>query len=258
MITNIYIFGWFAGVFSLASDNSYNSDRCNIRRMPMPHQFALPEYPVIFEASHDRNKYLSQMSNKSHLAQKHGTTDVVLSSSNTYSYEKITMSLGNYIDYMMNPNSNLANETFYMFGNNYEGIWKEMSKSYVLPDCSVCAIAGAVTLGLGGTLSGVSFHMHGPGFSEVIHGRKRWFLFPPGFQVHYNPNVSQRKWVDIVYPTLFNDNSTCKSNDLQECVIGPGEILYFPDRWLHATLNLDEFNFFVSLFIDINLAKKSN
>lgn len=40
-------------------------------------------------------------------------------------------------------------------------------------------------------------------------------------------------------------------------VISPGEILYFPDRWMHATLNIEEYNAFVSVFIDIQLLKQS-
>lgn len=37
----------------------------------------------------------------------------------------------------------------------------------------------AVALGIGGQFSGVSFHTHGPGYSESIIGAKRWYLYPP-------------------------------------------------------------------------------
>jgi len=36
---------------------------------------------------------------------------------------------------------------------------------------------------------------------------------------------------------------------LYDCVVSPGELLYFPDQFLHATLNLDAYNFFVSIFV---------
>lgn len=39
------------------------------------------------------------------------------------------------------------------------------------------------------------------------------------------------------------------------CIIEAGDILYFPDRWMHATLNNDKYNFFVSLFIDKQLLR---
>ena len=35
----------------------------------------------------------------------------------------------------------------------------------------------------------------------------------------------------------------------QECVIGPGELLYFPANWPHATLNLDAYTSFASTFL---------
>ena len=44
-------------------------------------------------------------------------------------------------------------------------------------------VSQILLLVLGGYLSGVAFHFHGPGFSEVIHGSKQWFLFPPNQEV---------------------------------------------------------------------------
>ena len=37
----------------------------------------------------------------------------------------------------------------------------------------------AYSFGVGGPLSGVPLHVHGPGFSETLIGRKRWWLAPP-------------------------------------------------------------------------------
>ena len=42
---------------------------------------------------------------------------------------------------------------------------------------------------------------------------------------------------------------------MQECTIEPGEILYFPSMWMHATLNTDAYNVFMSVFIDTQLIK---
>lgn len=43
------------------------------------------------------------------------------------------------------------------------------------------------------------------------------------------------------------------SKYLYECEIKPNELLYFPPMWMHATLNTDIYNIFMSLFIDIQL-----
>lgn len=260
-----------------------------------------------------------------------------------------------------------SNESFYLFGGNYGGVWDVMRDAYKLPPCLVCAQCGAVTIGLGGHLSGVSFHHHGPGFSEVIEGSKRWFLFPPpsllplplpspspllpppedqsliqdldleldldleqeqdqctldgcdsnsnrkssrggvgksktrsiGREM-FDPNMTVHEWVELIYPSYATQYITTTSTSssisadtemsvegdsnldinidkgrydgrgrgggrgeggvvhsggLQECTTGPGEMLYFPAKWVHATLNMSPYNVFVSLFIDLQLLR---
>jgi Cupin-like domain len=91
--------------------------------------------------------------------------------------------------------SKRSNESYYLFGSNYGGIWDEMRDIYNLPPCVECKQCGAVTIGIGGRQTGVSFHLHGPGFSEVIEGRKRWFLFPPvstSYSTSYSTSTSSK------------------------------------------------------------------
>lgn len=40
---------------------------------------------------------------------------------------------------------------------------------------------------------------------------------------------------------------------LWECTLRPGEAIFFPSMWMHATLNLEQYNFFVSVFLDTQL-----
>jgi hypothetical protein len=40
-----------------------------------------------------------------------------------------------------------------------------------------------------------------------------------------------------------------------ECTLGPGEVIYIPPNWWHATLNLDEYNAFVSVFTREKIVK---
>jgi hypothetical protein len=65
----------------------------------------------------------------------------------------------------------------------------------------------------------------------------------------HNPNMTMSRWVTEEYPTLPRGVSM-----LQECVIETGDA-HFPSRWMHATLNLDPYNVFVSLFLDPKLMK---
>ncbi|KAM6054972.1 jmjC domain-containing protein 8 isoform 3-T3 [Chlamydotis macqueenii] len=93
-----------------------------------------------------------------------------------------------------------------------------------------------------GSGSGVPFHWHGPGYSEVIFGRKRWFLYPPDKTPHFHPNETTLAWLHRTYPSLPPAERPL------ECTLRPGEVLYFPDRWWHATLNLDT-SVFISTFL---------
>ncbi|KAK8747925.1 hypothetical protein OTU49_016232 [Cherax quadricarinatus] len=90
--------------------------------------------------------------------------------------------------------------------------------------------------------TGVPFHFHGPGFAETIWGRKRWFMYPPDVEPKFHPNCTTLQWLMEVYPDV-KDNP-----NLYECTLQPGEIVYFPDKWWHATLNIDS-SVFISTFL---------
>jgi hypothetical protein len=303
------------------------SERCNIPKVPIEAingQKPLPDAPVIYTAHRDRQAVVHERSERELLLQQFGDTLVTLSSSNTYSHGKYSMTLSEYITTSVDTSSRNANESFYLFGNNYDGIFSELAGLYRNPPCYYCDKAGAKTVGLGGHASGVSFHFHGPGFSEPIIGSKQWFLFPPSLTrtvSQFDPNMTVARWVDRVYPLLtavrdgaefgaageINHSTSLQpantmegvvpprpadssnaagqladvrastlssqltallldmnmsmatlqqlADNLHECVIRPGEILYFPSMWMHATLNLDTYNVFMSLFMDPQLMK---
>uniref|UniRef100_A0A8C5UA66 JmjC domain-containing protein n=1 Tax=Malurus cyaneus samueli TaxID=2593467 RepID=A0A8C5UA66_9PASS len=113
---------------------------------------------------------------------------------------------------------------------------------YVPPPFRIPGTSPAYSFGIAGSGSGVPFHWHGPGFSEVIFGRKRWFLYPPDKIPHFHPNETTLAWLQHTYPTLPPAQRPL------ECTLRPGEVLYFPDRWWHATLNLDT-SVFISTFL---------
>lgn len=311
-MAHVFLIAFYIVIIQVAATSS-NTNRCNIDYMPVSsliNSNELPSRPVIYYDTDggNRNNLLSQLVTRNYLLENYASTMVTLSSSNAYSHGRYRMTLGEYILSSVDVSSQHANETLYMFGNNYDGVWKELSDMYEVPPCRYCEVAGAKTIGLGGHASGVSFHYHGPGYAEVIVGRKRWFLFPAEFtdviSKKFNPNMTVAQWVDQVYP-LFNTSDphlnlesevtsskiSVDSSDnidslsdiisesmeqvmplpqvtglteteikklgskLLECVLGPGEILYFPSMWMHATLNLDPYNVFFSLFLDTQLMK---
>ena len=106
-----------------------------------------PLQPAIFVGAQDRNHILAQAASEATLRELHGDTVVTLASSNTYSHDTIDMTISQYLD-LIHRDSNLsqshtkANETYYLFGNNFSDLFKRLEENYVLPPCTHCREAG--------------------------------------------------------------------------------------------------------------------
>lgn len=192
---------------------------------------------------------------------------VTLSSSNSYSEHRRTIPLSQYIQetisaYETTPDA-LSNETWYLFGETYTAEWQQLLRNYHTPPCHTCSQRRqlvALAFGLGNRGSGVQWHVHGPGFSQAIHGRKHWIL--AATKPDFHPNTTSRYWMEYEYPK-YHPQSASRSNrhtifgkglqehhntPLYECTLLPGDLLYFPNNWYHATINLDPYTAFVSSF----------
>ena len=228
---------------------------CNIKQVTLAKGAViseLPDIPVLYRRHEYINSAVRAASTKDKLTGvEHGQEHVLLSSSNTYSHDRLEMTLRDYVLSMNDHLTSKSNETYYLFGGNTGPIWTKLENLYNLPPYLYAKEAGAVTFGIGGTNSGVSFHLHGPGFSEVVHGSKRFFLYSSTTDTKglFDPDTTQADWLSTNYPTAKNN----PNRPLYECIIYPGEILYFPDKWMHATLNVEEYNVFVSVFVDLQL-----
>lgn len=129
-----------------------------------------------------------------------------------------------------------------LFGDTQGAEWDAFLRNFDLPRLPH-ADTSALSFGLGKRLSGVPMHTHGAVYADLMHGRKRWFLYPPGTRFEFDPNASQLQWLNNVYPRLPERLAPL------ECTCRPGETLYIPSQWWHATLNLDAWTVFMSSFI---------
>lgn len=199
--------------------------------------------PVVLRGFTDNTKF-RLLCSKSTLLEEFGSRTVKLSTANTFSYRKVDVSFQRYVDVLLRPQAAdaLGSETLYFFGDNNFTEWQSLFDQYESPPFGLPNTSGAFSFGIAGAGTGVPFHWHGPGYSEVIYGRKRWFLYPPDKEPHFHPNRTTLSWVTETYPNLPEDEAPL------ECTIRPGEVLYFPDRWWHATLNLDT-SVFISTFL---------
>ncbi|XP_043417048.1 jmjC domain-containing protein 8 isoform X1 [Prionailurus bengalensis] len=230
-------------------------ERCAVeRRADLSYSEFVQHYafsrPVILQRLTDNSRFRALCSREKLLA-SFGDSVVRLSTANTYSYRKVDLPFQEYVEHLLHPQdpASLGNDTLYFFGDNNFSEWASLFQHYSPPPFSLLGTTAAYSFGVAATAgnstgagSGVPFHWHGPGFSEVVYGRKRWFLYPPEKTPEFHPNKTTLAWLQDVYPAL------APSERPLECTVQAGEVLYFPDRWWHATLNLDT-SVFISTFL---------
>ena len=181
------------------------------------------------------------------LLASHGDVRVVLASSNSHSHVKREASLREYVAGVADvpvDAARAADETWYLFGDTERSErWDALTAGYE-PPLDAADDEGLVVFGVGGSGSGVAFHTHGAAFGEALVGRKTWFLSPPEQRPAFDGNVAQLRWA-----LDFREGSGGGANRfVQECDLGPGEVIYVPPQWWHATLNTEPYNAFVSVF----------
>ena len=219
--------------------------------------------------------------------------NVTLTGSDSLSSHRRIIPLTQYLQDTVTPGETLpdqlGNETWYLFGETFTSEWATFLQNYELPSCHSCTELHrqqnlvALSFGVGNIGSGVQWHLHGPGFSESIHGRKHWVLYPPQYRPEYDLDYASRHWMENVYPALDDWSAVdVKNEKIQhaeylkrwktgtagtpnmkrnskeesgpsakkpwECTIHEGEMIYFPDGWHHATINLEKYTVFVSSF----------
>ncbi|PRP85664.1 jmjC domain-containing protein 8-like [Planoprotostelium fungivorum] len=226
---------------------SLYTDRCNIARSSA---LSVADFIANFETTEPviitdvtDNQLFRTLNEKKNLLDSYGDHMVKLSTANTHSYDKTMVLFSDYILYMMEDQvtDRSGKDTLYHFGDNDLENFKPLFDQYIKPPYPSSLLRGTISWGLGGSGTGVPFHTHGAVFAEVLHGMKRWFLYPPGAHPNFDPNDSTLKWMEDIYPLV-------RENGLYECMLRPGEILYLPHGWWHATLNLGQ-SVFISVFV---------
>lgn len=180
---------------------------------------------------------------------------VTLSSANANSYGRKRSRLDAYIGSMSSTNwaETPSDQIFYLFGEHGDEL-SALLAQYSLPifshpptgylsDEACDAREPALSFGVAPDASGVPFHYHNDGFSEVLHGAKRWLLYPAHRKPPYfDPNATSISWLRNVYPRLHARDRP------QDCIIWPGDLLYFPTGWAHAVVNIGT-SVFMSTFL---------
>jgi len=140
-------------------------------------------------------------------------------------------------------------KTYILFGDTEITELESLLQTYVQPQY-FDTLDASLSWGIAGSGTGVPFHRHGAVFNEVIYGYKRWFLYPPDVEPHFDGKQTTLHWLKSFY-----SSPTFSPEFLQECVLGPNEVLYVPDDWWHATLNVGQ-TVNIATFAKLSLLKR--
>ena len=77
------------------------------------------------------------------------------------------------------------------------------------------------------------YSLHQNSLNTLAHGRKRWFLTPPS-QAFFSTQ-SSAEWLRGLNETTIGRKR--EAGALFECVQQPGDVLFLPLGWGHATFN---------------------
>ena len=103
-----------------------------------------------------------------------------------------------------------------------------------------------VALSVGANQSTVPFHMHGPVLFGLFVGVKTFYLLPPAApkpRVDGETSYSFSKWLNAAKEGKLSSESSDTAaiqTELMACTLLPGEVLYIPNMWQHATQDLTE------------------
>mmetsp|Transcript_46677 Transcript_46677/g.106513 ORF Transcript_46677/g.106513 Transcript_46677/m.106513 type:complete len:299 (+) Transcript_46677:93-989(+) len=247
------------GGWASAYDPGLYTSRCNIPRVELEAPLSADDFRAQFEhqavilVGHPENSLARTLTTRAHLTRTYGSKKVWLASANTFSHAKIRATVREYIDERMSAQTidTMANESWYLFGDDKEEVWDELFAAFTPPEFfrmqdRLEGFSPTLSFGIGASGTGVPFHIHGPGFSETLWGKKRWFLFKDGKKPRFSPDETTLNWLEREYYPMARGEKP-GFDDLLECVLSPGEMLFFPSNWYHSTLNLGE-TVFMSTF----------
>ncbi|CAH1254079.1 JMJD8 [Branchiostoma lanceolatum] len=87
---------------------------------------------------------------------------------------------------------------------------------------------------LGGSGTGSAWHLHAQAWNGVVFGAKRWFIYAPDQRPPGIANFDQLDWMKYVHPYLR------ASGRPLECLQQAGDVVYIPQNFFHAVLNIGD------------------
>jgi hypothetical protein len=222
--------------------NIHDEHPCNVPKWTEAEfaaRFPNNSFPTLFPEPfivRNSNAAFQKESQPDSIVQLFGKDSIDLPFANLFSMAGKTITLEDYIHLPETSSFDKAGEKLYMLTR------LDNFTTYKPPPGS--ANISDQRFGIGAVGSGAQWHAHGPGFCEVLHGRKHWALLESGAP-EFDRQYPSRHWFDYLYSKWDNREK------LWECTLGPGDAIYFPNNWWHTTVNLDPYTAFVSTFYQV-------
>lgn len=237
---------------SLVGPDFVVSDLCSI---PVVRNLSLADFRARFKGVHAVvfSRPLSETTGthaalqRDTLLEAYGDKEVELVDVASFTHRTRRVTLSEYVTKVMveqTPDTPAA-DSWYLFGEALGPVWRGLVADYPMP-MDAAEDAGIRAWGCGARFSGVNFHKHGAAFSEVLHGRKRWYVSPPDKRPDFSPHKTQLEWVlGHEAPVQWGASAVHASEGALNtpqplaCTLSRGDVLYLPPGWWHATLNLN-------------------
>jgi hypothetical protein len=88
---------------------------------------------------------------------------------------------------------------------------------------------------VGSRMSGINYHSHTDAYNGLVHGRKRWLVYSH----HAMPQPPFREYGTLRWVREVLGNLPAGQRPL-ECMQSEGDLIYVPEGYWHATVNLGE------------------
>lgn len=181
---------------------------------------------------------------KQRIIQQYGNNSITLGTVSSLTHtgqgKLYSYILSEYLYELDNNNSTIRNK-YYLFDRSsfFQSSYDMLSQHHkhdIFNQDTNPLYDSVTTLAIGGTGSGINYHFHKDGWNEVIFGRKRWFFYPYNISIPYGYNSAQTvsKWYKQNYHRIEQHEKPF------ECTQYPGEIMYVPEGWYHATINIGQ------------------
>jgi hypothetical protein len=206
---------------------------------------SIPEWKIFFHMNS-----LQELSKRTDLISQVTSNELNLHIYQTMDLKLKQMSISQYISHIVNSNHS---NTLYLFGSNDGPEWQTfLSKfpsivySELLFNCTAFINHGEMLFGAAPGNSGLPWHSHDGGISEIIIGHKRWFFNPPEADpINVSPFANISTWY------ADHIQNPHKNPSVISCDVESGGIIYYPPKWSHAVLNIAPWNTCISTFIDM-------